>query len=326
MIKNILRRVIFSLISLAMIVVVNFFLPRLMPGDPVYSLIGADEEYITQEQYDFYYHKLGLDKPLTEQFGEYLKTLFSGSFGYTYHYQKEVSEVIREKIPATMQLALPSIVISALLALLLGLKAGYKKNKLFDNVVTTGAVAVNAVPTFLMAMLLLVLCAYKWRILPYGGLNSIVTPADPFLAFLDRIKHLILPVTTLVLVSTPSKYLMMRNTTISDEKYVLYAKARGVSDFSVKLKHIFRNICQPFIVLVGMSFGKMLSGSIVVEIIFSIDGMGMLINQAIINRDFAILQGCLFLIAIMVIFANLVTDFVCVLADPRLRYGGTYEK
>ncbi len=325
--KDYAKKIIFSFVCLIVVVVLNFFLPRLMPGDPVLMLVGGDEDLFTKELYDFYFHKLGLDLPLGQQFLMYLKDLFSGNLGYSYQYGDSVAKLIAERIPTTLQIALPSIFISSFLALWLGMNAGYKKNSFLDKTLTTTSIILNSVPTFFMALILMIVFSFKFRIFPFGGLNSIIIPESPIKAFGDRLLHLFLPILTLVIVSTPSKFLMMKNTTAiaMDEKYVLYAKSRGISNSKIKIKYIFRNICQPFITMVGMGFGRLFSGSLVIEMVFSIPGMGMLMSSSISKRDYAVLQGCLFLMAIMVIFANLITDIICILSDPKSLHGENYD-
>lgn len=190
---------IFSIVALVGIFVINFFLPRLMPGDPLANLVGADDKTITQEEYDALYHEMGLDLPLGKQFANYVADLFNGEWGYSYHQGKDVAGVILEKIPRTLQVTLPAWLLSALLACWLGLVAGNNKSRLTDVGITSGMMLVDAVPTFLLAILLLILFAFEWKILPSGGLNS------PFAqnSFPDRLLHLVLPVLTLTLVSTP---------------------------------------------------------------------------------------------------------------------------
>lgn len=325
--KRIIGSLIFSVLALAAVVVVNFFLPRMMPGDPVLTLIGGDEDYVTQEEYEECREMLGLDKPLSEQFGDYLKGLFTGNLGYSYHQGGDVSDVILQKLPVTLQIALPATVLSALIALLWGLLAGRRKTSPLDKISTGFNIALNSVPTFFLAMLAVIIFAYELGWLPYGGLNSVIPPENSFLYFLDRLEHLILPVGVLVAASTPAKYVLLRNMAAKEweSKYVVFAKAKGISDGRVGTVHVFPNICQPFLTLVGTGFGKMLSGSLVVEMIFSLDGMGTLISRAITQRDFPVLQGCLFVIALSVIIANFVTDVICSVADPRQRLGENYE-
>lgn len=319
--KKLINSLIFSIVCLAAIFIVNFFLPRLMPGDPLTFLMGADESEFTQEDYDYYYHEMGLDKPLSQQFADYVKGLFKGELGYSYHYGKDVGGVIAQKIPRTLQIAFPAWIISALLAYFLGTHAGFKRGSVGDGLLTGGMVLIDTVPTFLVGILLLIIFAFELKALPFGSLNSVIVPSDPFAAFLDRLEHLVLPVLTIVLVSTPKKYLLIRNAAASamDEKYIVYARARGVKGIGIRTRHMFCNIGQPFISMLGTSFGQILAGSIVVEMIFSIDGMGMLTNRAIMEMDYPMLQATLLIVALSVIIAHFITDVICVLITPRAK-------
>lgn len=317
MAKRIGKSMIFSIVALLAIFIVNFFLPRLMPGDPLANLVGADEKVITQEQYDELYHEMGLDLPLGKQFIDYVADLLNGEWGYSYHQGKDVGKVILEKIPRTLQVTLPAWLLSALLACWLGLVAGNKKSRLADVGLTSGMMVVDAVPTFLLAILLLILFAFEWKILPSGGLNS------PFAenVFSDRLVHLILPVLTLTLVSTPKKYLLVRNQSaaIYDEQYMSYARAKGLNNARLGAVHAFPNISATFISMLGTSFGHMIAGSIIIEKVFSIDGVGMLVNRAISDKDFPILQGTLLVIAVSVIISNFIADVIVAFCDPRQR-------
>lgn len=310
------KSLIFSIVALVAIFIVNFFLPRLMPGDPLANLVGADESTMSQDEYDALYHEMGLDKPLYEQFFDYVGNLFRGEWGYSYHRGQDVGEVIAQKIPRTLQVTLPAWILSALLAYWLGLVAGCKKNKLTDVGLSATMVLFDAVPTFLMAIVLLIVFAFEWKILPSGALNSVGRDD-----FWDRLRHLVLPVLTLVLASTPKKFLLMRNQAagVADDKYISYARAKGLSGARVRNAHVFPNVAPAFISMLGTSFGNMIAGSIIVEKVFSIDGVGMLVNRAIYDKDFPVLQGALLVIAVSVIVSNFIADTVCALADPKQR-------
>lgn len=317
MAKKIGKSLIFSIIALVAIFVVNFFLPRLMPGDPLANLVGADEKAITQQEYDALYHEMGLDLPLGKQFANYVSDLFKGEWGYSYHQGKDVGGVIFEKIPRTLQITLPAWILSAVLACWLGLVAGNAKSRVKDIGITGGMMLADAIPTFLLAILFLILFAFEWQVLPSGGLNS------PFAknTFADRLLHLVLPVATLTIVSTPKKYLLVRNQSanIQDEPYMTYARAKGLNNARLEIVHAFPNISSAFISMLGTSFGHMIAGSIIIEKVFSIDGVGMLVNRAISDKDFPMLQGALLVIALSVIVSNFIADAIAVLSDPRQR-------
>ena len=322
--KKLAKSIIFSLIALLAILLVNFFLPRLMPGDSLAHLVGTDDgSSIDSEQYEEYYKMLGLDLPLGKQFANYIDDLFHGRLGYSIRHGRDVGDVIKEKIPRTLQIAFPAWIISATLALFLGTLAGYKRRGVFDTVATGASVIIDTVPTFLIAMLLLIVFAYELNWLPFGSLNSVTAPGGGAAAVADRLKHLVLPVLAIVLASTPKKFILMRNISAKavDEKYVVYARARGLSQTSVIFRHVFPNVGQPFISMLGTSFGKILSGSIVVETIFSVDGMGMLVSRAITELDFSTLQAALMVIAVSVIAANFLADLICILISPKRRLG-----
>lgn len=319
--KKLTYSVIFSVISLIAIIVFNFFLPRLMPGDPLGFLMGGDDAALSAEEYAYYFHQMGLDKPVIVQFFNYLGELFSGKLGYSYVQGRDVSAVIFEKIPRTLQIAIPAWIITAVLALVFGMNAGYKKGRALDSSITLTMVIIDTVPTFLMAMLIIIIFSYEANLFPLGSLNSINPPENGFLFFMDRLWHLTLPILTIVIVSLPKKYILMRNLTAQtvNEKYVLYARARGVSHGSLLYRHVFPNIGQPFISMLGTSFGRTVSGSVIVELIFSIDGMGMLVNNAISALDFPMLRAALLIISAFIIISQLISDIICYLITPKQR-------
>ena len=249
------KKIVTSVICLAVILVFNFALPRLMPGDTVLMLVGMDEGVVSADEYAFYAEKTGANKPLLQQFSEYLLGVFRGDLGYSFHHKAEVSQLILRRLPATLQLALPAVILSTVC----------------------------------------ICCAGIW--------------------------HLILPIGTLVLGSVPPKYLMLCSTVARqrEEKYVLYARSRGMGEAKIAFTQILPNICQPFLTMVGMNMGFLLSGSLVIENIFSIKGMGSLMMQAVTARDYPVLQGCLFVSALMVVLFHLLTDLLCLLLDPKAR-------
>lgn len=316
------KKLISSIACLLIILVFNFALPRLMPGDTVLMLVGMDEDLVTANEYEYYREKTGADKPLTAQFWDYVSGIFKGDLGYSYHHKASISALIAQRLPATLQISVPAVLISSLIALVLGCLMGMRKGGRLEGAVTAVQIIIDAVPVFLAGLLLITVFAFKLAWLPTGALSSIRVPEGHFAALADRLKHLVLPVSTLVLASVPAKYLMVCSTVSRqrDEKYVLYAKSKGLSNSKLVFRHILPNICQPFIAMVGMSVGFVVSGSLVIENIFSITGMGSLISQAITARDYPVLQGCLFVSALVIVIANLLTDLLCYALDPKVRY------
>ncbi|MDR0863098.1 MAG: ABC transporter permease [Oscillospiraceae bacterium] len=317
--KQTIRQLISAFACLLVIVAVNFFLPRMMPGDPVLMLTGLEDDLVSQAEYAMYREKLGLDAPVAAQLGLYVKSLLKLDLGHSYHYKRSVGSMLAERIPNTLRVAVPAVIISSLLAMLLATYAGSKNGGVGDASITGAMIIMNAVPVFLLCMLLITVFAYHLGWLPFGGLAS----ANAHNAVADRLRHLVLPVTALSLSALPSKYLILRNQVAAstEEKYVLYARARGISENRIRYVHIFRNVSQTFVTMVGLNVGFVLSGSLIAENIFSIRGMGQLMTGAISARDFPTLQGCLFVSALAVIAADIVTRLVCLALDPKVRLG-----
>ena len=307
------KKTLASIICLLIIVCINFFLPRIIPGDPVLMLTGQDTAALSPQQIQQHMEKLGLDKPLSHQFKVYLIGLLKGDLGYSYHYSENVGTLLAKRIPVTLQLAIPTVIISTLLAVILGSWAGYHNGSGFDKTVTNLMLGVNAIPVFLMAMILVSIFSFKLDIFPLGGMNSIVPPTGAVDFLLDRIYHLALPVLTLSLVSVPEKYLVIRNSVAaaSREKYVTYAQTKGISKSRIIFVHILSNISDTVVAMLGMNLAFIVSGSLISEVIFSINGMGSLMYEAVSFRDYPALQGCLLATGLAVLIASITTDLFC---------------
>ncbi|MBR6088369.1 MAG: ABC transporter permease [Anaerolineaceae bacterium] len=320
--KKYLNNILTSLICFLFVIILNFALPRMLPGDPIAYLSGFAEEEMTAVQVEYYRNALHLDESLPGQFSHYLRSLTDGTLGYSFKKKANVADLIGEKVKVTLQITLPAVILSTLLGLVWGMASGYRRDSLPDKASTTGMIILNAVPSFLAALVLIILFGFHWKILPYTGLSSSgMVPGNPgFLA--DRIRHLLLPVLTLVLGILPSRYLLMRSSVRSaaNERYVLYAKQRGLSDRKIKYGYILRNIAQPFISMTGMSVSLCIGGSLVIENIFSIGGMGKLLSDAVYSLDYPLMQGILFVTTGICVLSIILTDIICILVDPRVRY------
>ena len=317
------KNIILALVCFLIIVVLNFFLPRLLPGNPVAYLTGFSEEDMTPVQIDYYRHALHLDESLPRQFLFYLQSLLDGSLGYSYKKESTVSSLIAARLGTTLQITVPAVLISTGIGLAGGLYCGYHKGKKRDRISTAFQILLNTIPTFLIGLVLMILLCFEHRIFPYAGLNSHGVPAGTWAYTADRLKHLVLPVLTLVLATAPSRYLLVRNTVsrASDDKYVLYAKERGLSDRKIRFSYVFKNVAQPFITMVGMSVSTCIGGSVVIENIFSIDGMGGLLSEAVYTLDYPLMQGILFVTTGIMVLSIVAADVVCLLIDPRVRMG-----
>ena len=318
------KNLILALVCFLIVVALNFFLPRLLPGNPIAYLTGFSEEDMTPAQVTYYRQALHLDKPVSVQFGYYLRSLLDGTLGYSYKKEAAVSALIDQRLGYTLQITLPAVFLSTLLGLLWGLHCGYRKGSTFEKLSTTVQIIVNTMPTFLIALVLMILFCFRQRWFPYTGLNSAGAVPGTIGYLRDRVHHLILPVLTLTIASAPSRYLLMRNTVsqVTEEKYVLFAKERGLSDRKIKFGYILKNVAQPFITMAGMSVSTCIGGSLVVENIFSIGGMGELLSDAVYTLDYPLMQGILFVTTAIMTISIVAADLVCILIDPKVRLGG----
>ena len=322
--KEYRKNMLLALVCFLLVVVLNFFLPRLLPGNPVAYLTGFSEQDMTPAQVAFYEDALHLNKPLAAQFGFYLRSLLDGTLGYSYKKDAAVSALIGEKIGYTLQITVPAVLLSAGIGLLWGLRCGYKKDGPADRFSTTVLIILNAVPAFLIGLGLMSVFCFQNRLLPYTGLNSPGAVRGTAGYVWDRALHLLLPVAALTLAALPSRYLLVRNMAAeaSDGKDILYAKQRGLSDSAIRREYLLLSIVQPFLTMLGMSVSLCVGGSVVIEKIFSIGGMGSLLTEAVYTLDYPLMQGILFVTTCIMVMSILLTDFLCLLLDPKRRLEG----
>ena len=323
--KDYRKNMLLALVCFGLVLVLNFFLPRLLPGNPIAYLTGFSEEDMTPAQVAFYEDALHLNKPLAVQFGYYLRSLLDGTLGYSYKKEAAVSTLIGQRLGYTLQITVPAVLLSAGLGLAWGLRCGYKKDSLADRLSTTALIVLNAVPTFLIGLGLMIVLCFQKRLLPYSGLNSPDAVRGTAGYFLDRLVHLFLPVLTLTLAALPSRYLLVRNMAaeVSGEKFMLYARQRGLPERVIRRSYLLRAIAQPFITMLGMSVSLCVGGSVVIEKIFSIGGMGALLTEAVYTLDYPLMQGILFVTTCIMVLSILISDFFCLLIDPKRRTEGS---
>ncbi len=321
--KKYTKSIAVALLCFLAVIILNFLLPRLLPGDPVAYLTGMAEEEMTPAQYRYYREALHLDESGIAQFGYYLRSILDGTLGYSYKKDTVVSALIFERLSYTLQITLPSVILSTSLGLFFGLYCGSKKGGVVDRISTSALIVVNAVPTFLLALVFIIVFCFQRRWFPYAGLNTSGIPEGTPAYLADRLYHLVLPVLTLTISTFPSRFLLMRNSAakVIDEKYILYARERGLSEHKIRYHYMLKNIAQPFITMVGMSVSLCVGGSLVIERIFSINGMGGLLNEAVYTLDYPLMQGILFVTTLIMALSIVVTDIICILIDPKVRLG-----
>ena len=309
------------LLGLVIVSLLHFALPRLMPGSPVFAILGPDVVGMSHKAYVELESELGLHDPLPVQLTRHFKEILWFDFGHSYHFQQPVKQVLMGSVTPTLALLLPSVLLSAILACLLGAVAGRFPGRFFDHSLTPLFLFLYATPAFLLAMICLDLFAFRLGLFPLGGLRSIDAGVSFGARILDFGRHLFLPVMVLTLSSTAVKYLVMRNSVLesAQEGFVLYARARGISEFRILFTHILRHASLPFVSLVGLQFAFILSGSLLIEIVFSLNGMGSLIHEAAMNRDYPVLHASFLVLTLVVLTINMLTDMVYGILDPRVR-------
>lgn len=299
--------------ALFIIFTLNFILPRIMPGDPVSHLLGenfiaSDASVRELEQ------ELGLDKSLPAQYLDYWKSIFTLRLGYSYHFNQKVHMLIYTRMKWTLALLLPSIILGGILGMLLGALSGWKKNSPGNKAATRAFLAVYSSPPYFLGIIFLYVFSFQWGLFPSKGFYETGT-------FADVLQHLFLPVLIMSVFTASRNYMIMRGSVLIEKEklYVVYARAKGLSGNAILFRHIFRNASLPVITLIALDFGFLLSGALFVEIVFSMNGMGTLIYEALLSRDYPVLQGCFLVITVMVVAMNFIADVLYTLVDPRVR-------
>ena len=291
---------------------ITFALVMLSPGDPVRQMIAGNEDIIvSQQEIDALRAELGLDKPFVFQYLDWLGRALRGNLGFSYMVKKPVVEELMHSLPATVILSLASTLFMLAVAVPLGIYSAVKRNSIADYIVRAMTFVSISIPNFWMGLMLLWIFGLKLRWLPIVG-GSV------------NLRNLVLPALTLGIVMA-AKYARQVRAAVLEElnqDYVTGARARGMSESHILWKEVIPNAMLPLITLLGLSFGNLLGGAAVVEIVFSWPGLGYLAVQSIIYRDFQLVQGIVLWIALMYMIINLVIDISYNRLDPRLRKAG----
>ena len=321
-IRFLIRRVLQSVCLILILIVINFLLIHLAPGDPVHLLAGqsGDEKY-----YEFIRAKFGLDQSLTKQLWIYLASVVRGDLGYSLGYQQPVIAVIVARIPATLLLTMSAVVVSTVAGVTLGVEAARRENSLIDRSINAFALIGYSVPSFSVGHLLLIVFALRLGLFPTQNLSSATQELGGVAYGLDVLSHLVLPVTTLAIVYVAQIMRLTRTSILNvlGEHFIIAARAKGLSEARVLYGHALRNALLPIVTVVGHDFGMLLSGAVLVETVFAWPGLGRLMLDALAMRDYPVLMGLFLMISISVILVNFLVDMTYSALDPRIRYGRT---
>jgi ABC-type dipeptide/oligopeptide/nickel transport system permease component len=298
-----LRRLLQVPLPLFLVLVVVFFAIRLS-GDPVALMLT---DYATEQQKQQLRHALGLDQPLPVQFAIYVANVVRGDFGESVVYNQPAAAVVAAALPATVQLTLLAITLATVLGIGTGLLSGVAEGSLLDRGLLAIGVLGQALPSFWLGLMLIVLFAVNLHWLPTSGIGTW--------------QHLVLPTLTLAAFLYPQVALLTRATLIEvmREQYVTTARAKGLKQRTIVLRHALRNSLNPVVTSIGLNFGLLLGGAVITETVFAWPGVGQLGVKAIFSRDLPIVSASVFVLAVAIIVCNLAADLINGLLDPRIR-------
>ena len=309
-----------------------FFLMQLAPGDPVTLLLGEDAEPHEIEEVT---REWGLDQPIVVQYWQFVSQAVQGNFGESMRYGEPVVTLVAERLPATVELALASLLVAIIIALPIGVYSAIKHNSLWDHSGMTVALVGISVPNFWLGIMLIFFLGGQLNLLPVAGRLTYGVDVPPvtqlmlvdaliagdLAAFWDAVKHILLPAITLgtsfaAIITRISRSSVLE---VIRQDYITTARAKGLSERTVIWKHTLRNALITIITILGLQLGALLSGSVITETVFSWPGIGSLLIQAITTRDYKLAQGVIFFFAMVYFLVNLTVDLLYTWVDPRIR-------
>lgn len=318
MITYLVRRCLTAILLLWAALSTTFFLLHLSPGDPTARLVSPEipPAMLAQLRRGF-----GLDEPLLQQYGKWLAQYLTGDFGISLSYHRPVAEMFAEALPATLALTFTAITISLVVGTLAGALAALRQGRPLDRLLMNAALTCYCMPSFWVAVMLVLLFAVKLHWLPPSHSASLFVNGDSgWQVWHDRARHLVLPVTTLALggMASTARFVREQLAPIMDSPFMRLARAKGLSDFELLRRHALRHALLPVISLLGLSLPFLLGGSFIVETIFAWPGMGRITYEAIFARDYPVVLAATALSALLVIAGNLFADLLYRVADPRI--------
>lgn len=314
------RRIIQVIPLVLGVIVINFTLIHLAPGDPAAVLAGefeAGPEVLEQLREEF-----GLDRPIYEQFAVYLGKVMTGDLGYSYRYRDRVLKLIMSRLPNTVLLLSVSFVLSMSIGIVLAAFAARKPNSILDNTISSLSMMGYCLPMFWSGMMLILVFSLLLQWFPTGGMYSLRLQYSGLGSFFDLVRHLFLPTVTYTAFFLAVSFRLTRSKMIETlrEDFITTARSKGLTENEVLFRHALRNSLVPVVAVMGLNLGIMIGGSVTIETVFSWPGIGRLMYDSILSRDYPLLMGIFIVVSIGVILANLIADIVTVLLDPRIRY------
>lgn len=306
MLNYTIRRLLQAIIVVIGVTIVAFGV-NFLAGDPTLVILGGEPRGMTREDIDEFRHEMGFDRPVIVQYLDWLGSAVQGDFGTSYRYRESNVAVIRDRLPNTLKLAGVSLILSLIIAIPLGVLAAIKKGTFWDRLSLIIALIGQSVPSFWLGLMLILIVAVKFGLVPVSGTGGI--------------EYMILPVITLTSFSIARNMRMVRSSMLEvlGEDYIRTAKSKGLKSSVVLRRHALRNALIPVVTLIGLDMGALLGGTIITETIFAWPGMGWLTLQAIQGKDLPLVQACVTLMATIFVLINLIVDFAYSVLDPRVR-------
>lgn len=304
--RYLLRRIVEGLVVLAGALVISFIILRVVPGDPAALMLS---DMATPAEVEQMRVSLGVDKPVWEQFGIYLKQLATGDFGFSYRRGTPALPLVLSYIPATVQLGLAALALTIAIAIPLGVVAAIRKNSWIDNTLSVASLAGQSIPVFWLGIMLILVFAVQLGWLPTSGYG------EP--------RYLVLPAVTLAFANIALVARLTRSSMLEviRQDYIRTARAKGLSERVVMVRHALRNALAPVVTVIGLQIGALLGGAIITETVFGWPGAGALLVSSIAYRDYPVVQVLVVISAVVFVVTNILVDFIYVLLDRRVTVG-----
>jgi peptide/nickel transport system permease protein len=316
-----LRRTAQAAVTLVVAVILIFLLVHILPGDPISR--ATEGRALSLEQIEALRARYGLDRPLLGQLAAFLVGLARGDLGVSIQYAQPVTRLIADRLPATLLLGGAVLLLNFSFGIWLGVRQAVRKGRLEDRWLTTLSLAGYATPSFWLGLVLAWLFGIKWRLLPAAGMSDPLRAGEGGLAaaWLDTLRHLVLPAVTLSVVSIAGTMRYQRSAMLETLRlpYIVTARAKGLSERAVTWRHAWRNALFPVLTLFGLWLPVLVTGSVFVEAVFAWPGLGSLAAAAVGNRDYPLLMGASVLVSTIVVLASLASDLAYAWLDPRVR-------
>jgi len=318
MARYIFRRILESVVLLFIILAINFIILHMAPGDAVSFLVppgaGVAEEFVENMR-----HQFGLDRPLGVQFVSFFANALRGNLGHSFYYREPVVRVIVERLPVTFLLVGLATLFSSVGGIGLGVFSASRPYSTVDRIATVVAVLGYSIPVFWFGQILVIVFAVHLKVFPTGGIPIAALGQG---GLTDWVRSLVLPVTTLGLIQLALVARITRANMLEvlGSNYIITARAKGVGEYSVTFRHALRNAIMPVVTVIGVNFGYLLTGAMVIETVFSWPGLGRMLLDSLSRRDYPVLMGLLIIMSVGIMVLNLLVDFLYVQLDPRIVY------